>query len=501
MKSPASVPAVELRGVTKRYGNVTVLRGIDFDLMEGEVHGLIGENGAGKSTTMKLLAGVDHDYEGEMRIQGKAVRLASPAQAQDLGIGMVYQELSIFPHLSVAENLFGRNPPCRMGLVDWKRMARQAQRYLNQLGLDFDVTCKMSELPVGNQQVVEIARVVFSGANVIILDEPTSALSAPEIARLFEFVRSLKRQGKSVVFISHFLEDILAVSDRVTILKDGTKVSTLPTPATNKQHLVELMLGARARAPQPGHENKDPRRDGPTQNAAALRIDDLSLRGEFERVSFVLHRGEVLGLFGFMGAGQVALGHCLFGVTRADSGTVTLDGKRLRLSDTTAAVASGVAFVPGNRRDSLMLQQPMYANITLAHLKRIVGWRLKRQAEVAAANRSIESLAIRPPDATMLVGALSGGNQQKVLLAKWLLEQPRLLILIEPTRGIDIAAKEEVMKVIARVRDQGVPVLLISSEPEVIERMAGRALVMRKGRVAAELHGADLTSQNLMQHA
>src|SRR5271165_1939265 len=208
-------PVLELRGVSKRYGPVSVLRGIDFDLMEGEVHGLIGENGAGKSTTVKLLAGVEGDYDGEMRVKGKVVRFRSPADAQDLGIGMVYQELSIFPHLTVAENLFGRRLPCRMGLIAWKRMAQEAQQHLNDLGLTIDVSTKMGDLPVGSQQVVEIARVVFSGGKVIILDEPTSALSAPEIARLFEFIRTLKAQGKSIIFISHFLEDVLSVSDRV----------------------------------------------------------------------------------------------------------------------------------------------------------------------------------------------------------------------------------------------------------------------------------------------
>lgn len=491
---------LELRGITKRYGSVTVLRRIDFDLTQGEVHGLIGENGAGKSTTMKLLAGVDHDYEGEMRIRGKAVRLRSPAEALNLGIGMVYQELSVFPHLTVAENLFGRNAPTHLGLVDWKQMARRAQKYLNELGLEIDVTCKTSELPVGGQQVVEIARVVFSGASVIILDEPTSALSAPEMARLFAFIGTLKAQGKSIIFISHFLEDVIAISDRVTILKDGAKVDTLPVSATSKQHLVELMLGERAKAIRPGHE-ADGEHIGVSRQEVALQVDELSLNREFEGVSFVLHRGEVLGIFGFMGAGQIPLGHCLFGAFHADSGMIRLDGKHLHLSDTTVSVANGIAFVPENRHDSLMLGQPIYANITLAHLKKVVGWLLRRGPELAAAKRSIGSLAVRPPDPQMLVGALSGGNQQKVVLAKWLLEQPRLLILIEPTRGIDISAKDEVLSVIQQLRDQGVPVLLISSEPEVIERMARRALVMRKGRVAVELEGFSLTRQNLMQHA
>ena len=498
MNSLASLPVLELRGVTKRYGNVAVLRNVDFDLMEGEVHGLIGENGAGKSTTVKLLAGVEEDYDGEMRVSGKVIRFRSPADAQDLGIGMVYQELSIFPHLMVAENLFGRKLPCRMGLIAWKRMALEAQQHLNDLGLDIDVTAKMGDLPVGSQQVVEIARVVFSGANVIILDEPTSALSAPEIQRLFEFIARLKAQGKSIIFISHFLEDVLAVSDRVTILRDGAKVATLPASATNKPQLVQLMLGERATVLRSGRENKSGALE---QQEIALKIDGLTLRGEFANVSFALHRGGILGLFGFLGAGQVSLGRCLFGDSRAESGTVVLYGQRLQLSNTTAAVRQGIAYVPEDRHDSLMFQQAMFANITLAHLKKIVGWRLNRTRELAIAGRSIENLSIRPPRPMMPVGALSGGNQQKVVLAKWLVETPRLLILNEPTRGIDIAAKDEVMNIIARLRDQGVPVLLISSEPELIEQLASRAIVMKKGIVAAEFGGADVTKQNLMHHA
>lgn len=498
MKPFSSVPVLELHGVTKRYGPITVLRGIDFDLEAGEVHALIGENGAGKSTTVKLLAGVEEDYDGEMRVNGKVTRFRSPAESQDLGIGMVYQELCIFPHLTVAENLFGRKLPCRMGLIAWKRMAWEAQQHLNDLGLEIDVTTKMGDLPVGSQQVVEIARVVFSGAKVIILDEPTSALSAPEIQRLFEFVGRLKAQGKSIIFISHFLEDVLAVSDRVTILRDGAKVATLPASATSKQHLVELMLGERPLAVRSGHKNQS---DAPEQQEVALKIDGLTLDGEFANVSFALHRGEILGLFGFLGAGQVSLGRCLFGDSHTDSGTVALYGQRLELSNTTAAVQQGIAYVPEDRHDSLMFQQAMFANITLAHLKKIVGWRLNRGREVAVAKRSIENLDIRPPNPMMPVRALSGGNQQKVVLAKWLVETPRLLILNEPTRGIDIAAKDEVVSVIARLRDQGVPVLLISFEPELIEQIAGRALVMKKGAVAAELNGADVTKQNLMHYA
>lgn len=328
---------------------------------------------------------------------------------------------------------------------------------------------------------------------------PPSALSAPEIQRLFELIHDLKAQGKSIIFISHFLDDVLAISDRVTTLRDGRKMSTLPAPSANKQQLVEQMLGEGANALRGIHASEE--RSTHTPQGVVLAVDDFTLQDEFEHVSFVLHRGEVFGLFGFMGAGQVQVGRCLFGARRADSGTAKLEGTRLNLSNTTAATAGGIAYVPENRHESLMLRQEVYTNITLVHLKKIVGWLLQRKVEIATATRSIASLAIRPPDPLMLVGKLSGGNQQKVVLAKWLVAQPRLLILTEPTRGIDVAAQKEVMQVICQLRDQGVPILLISSEPEIVVRMADRAAVMRKGKMTAELRGAHLTQTNLMRHA
>jgi ribose transport system ATP-binding protein len=500
MKSPANHRVLELHGVTKRYGDVTVLDNLDLDLRPGEVHGLIGEKGAGKSITMKLLSGVFHDYEGEMRVRDRVVRFRSPAESQNMGIGMVFQELTVFRHLTVAENLFGRKPPCWGVIVDWKRMNREAQQYLNELGLKIDVSRIMGDLPVGNQQVVEIARIIFSGASIMILDEPTSALSLPETQRLFRFIKLLKTRGKSIIFISHFLEDVLEVADRITVLRNGRKVGTLKTSEANKQQLVELMIGSDATVLERMYEAEDLVTNSHMTGDVMLSVADLSLHGEFEHVSFVLHRGEVLGLFGFMGAGQFPLGRCLFGATRTDSGTITLQGKRLSLCDTAAAKAAGIAYVPENRHDSLMLRQEVYKNITLAYLKKITSWLLNREVEVATANRLIVKLGIRPSEPMLPVGALSGGNQQKVVLAKWLVEQPHVLILSEPTRGIDLGAKAEVVMLINHLRDKGVSILLISSEAEII-RIADRALAMKKGRVTAELQGSELTKQNLIHYA
>jgi ribose transport system ATP-binding protein len=501
MTLSVTTPILELRGVSKRYGGVIALEDVDFDLHAGEVHGLVGENGAGKSTMMKLLAGVYDDYDGEMWLNNESVRFSAPAEAQARGIGMVYQELSTFQHLTVAENLFGRKLPARRGLVDWSRLNREGQAHLHQLGLNIDVTLMMGHLPVGTQQLVEIARVIFSGARIIILDEPTSALSPPETRRLFEFIANLKAQGKSIIFISHFLEDVLEISDRVTVLKDAHHVAVLERAEATKQRLVELMIGAEAKILQQMYQQESHIVERHTIGEVVLAVAGLTRRGDFSDVSFSLRQGEILGLFGFMGAGQIQLARCLFGAEPADAGTISLAGRPIKLKNTTQAKAAGIAYVPENRRNSLMLQQEIYKNITLAHLKRLLRLLLNQKAEVAIARTQMDSLNVRPPRPLLPVGALSGGNQQKVVLAKWLTRQPRLLILNEPTRGIDVGAKDEVMTIVKGLRDKGVATLLISTEPETILSIADRALVMSRGRITAEFGGTDLTKENLMQHA
>lgn len=496
-------PLLELEAVAKRFGGVVALDNVDFALQAGEVHGLIGENGAGKSTLMKLLAGVYSDYGGEMRLDGEVVCFGSPAEAQARGIGMVYQELSTFKHLTVAENIFSRNPPLRRGLVSWRRMNQEGQAYLNELGLDIDVTHNMGQLPIGNQQIVEIARVIFSGARIVIMDEPTSALSLPETQRLFEFIATLKSQGKTVIFISHFLEDVLQVTDRITVLKNGRNVATVQSNKSNKHELVSLMIGTEAKILQKIYEEESGlvNRQREAVGEVVLTLKGVSKRGIFENVSLTVHRGEIVGLFGFMGAGQIFLARCLFGAERFDEGAMMVNGRSLTLKNTTQAKAAGIAYVPENRHDSLMLSQEIYKNITLAYLGSLVrGW-LNQKTEVAIAATQIAQLGIRPSQPLLPVGALSGGNQQKVVLAKWLTQRPSLLILNEPTRGIDVAAKDEVITIIRRLRDEGVAILLISTEPETILSNADRVLVMSKGHIAAAISAGELTKENLMKHA
>ncbi|MEZ4865608.1 MAG: sugar ABC transporter ATP-binding protein [Caldilineaceae bacterium] len=498
-----SHPILEFHNISKRYGGAIALSEVDFDLLAGEVHGLVGENGAGKSTMMKLLAGVFHDYSGELLLDGQAVRFTSPADAQAQGIGMVYQELSTFQHLTVAENLFSRKVPTRGGMVRWRQMNREAQSLLHELGLDIDVSTRMGELSVGSQQLVEIARVIFSGARIIILDEPTSALSQPETHRLFDFIARLKAQGKTVIFISHFLEDVLAVTDRITVLKNSRKVTTLSTAAASKHQLVELMIGSEAKILQQMYEEEAQAvaRQERAVGDVMLAVAELTQPGAFDAVNFSLHKGEILGVFGFMGAGQIQLARCLFGAEQPQRGTLILAGQALKLTNTSVARDAGIAYVPENRRNSLMLQQEIFKNITLAHLAKLAPGLLHQRREVKIATEQIAAVGVRPPRPLLNAGALSGGNQQKVVLAKWLTQQPKVLILNEPTRGMDVGAKDEVLTIVQRLRDQGVAILLITTEPETIVRIADRGLVMRKGQVTAELAGEELTKENLMRNA
>ena len=495
---------LEIRNISKRYGGAIALSDVSFDVRQGEVHGLVGENGAGKSTLMKLLAGVFNDYDGELFLRSQPVRFASPADAQRNGIGMVYQELSTFQHLTVAENLFGRNHLSVAGVIDWRRMQREAQSHLHELGLDIDANLHMGELSVGSQQLVEIARVIFSGADIIILDEPTSALSAPETQRLFEFIANLKKQGKTLIFISHFLEDVLKVSERVTMLKNSHRVATLEAKDTTKHKSIELMIGSDAKVLQQTYTNErsGAQRKSRADGEAVLTAQRLSKRGAFDNISFNVHAGEIVGLFGFMGAGQIQLARCLFGADRPDSGAVGLNGKFVRLTNTTTARDAGIAYVPENRRNALMLQQEIFKNITLAHLGQLVSGLLNQRTELAVANEHSAKVGVRPANRPLMpAGALSGGNQQKVVLAKWLTRQPKALILNEPTRGMDVGAKDEVMTIVQDLRDKGVATLLITTEPETIVAYADRALVMNKGRITAELDGATLTKDELMKNA
>ena len=500
MTEGSDTPLLEMIGISKSFGGVQALRDVDFSLYPGEIHGLVGENGAGKSTTMKIIAGVHHGYEGVMKLDGREVHFRSARDALDAGVGMVHQELSIVPDLTVAENVFlGVQPVTAFGTVDWGRMVRESREHLSRLGIDVDPRTPIGDLPIGLQQLIEIARVLSSGARIIILDEPTSALSPPEVERLFGMLRKLKADGKSIVFISHFLDDILSISDKVTIFRNGRKVLTEKVSGIDKRRVIENMIGTGHRELEESYTGEiklDTRFDAPVVMAA----DRLSFERAFRDVSIKVRSGEVLGIYGFMGCGQLELARALFGKIRAD-GTITIDGKPIKLTRTSIARQEGIAFVPESRRAMLFHHEPLYKNMSISILERISKWLLKPSAERKIAEGHIQNLRIRTPGPNQLLGNLSGGNQQKVALAKWLTHAPKVLILSEPTRGMDVGAKEDVVRIVRGLRDKGIAVVVVSTEPETVLSLADRILVMKRGEIVREFAGDTVSKDRLLEAA
>ena len=490
---------LELKNVSKSFGGVAALRDVDFTLAKGEIHGLIGENGAGKSTMMKIIAGVHHDFEGQMLLDGREVRFRSPRGSLAAGIGMVHQELSIVPDLTVAENVFlGTQPVTPAGAIAWARMDRDARTQIASLGLDIDPHTRMGSHPVGIQQLIELSRVLFSGARIIILDEPTSALSPPEVERLFKALRQLRNEGRSLIFISHFLEDVLAISDRITIFRNGRKVATATAAGTSKDALIAQMIG---RGAGDLSEGESAELTGSAAKPVVLAAHGVSQGGVLKDLSFEARAGEILGVYGFMGCGQIELARCLFGKLPLDAGTVLLQGRPLPLSSTASARKAGIAYVPENRRLMLFRTEPIYKNVSIAILDRIHRLWLRSPVERDIAKTQIADLQIRPPNAEMQVGQLSGGNQQKVGLAKWLTYKPKVLILSEPTRGMDVGAKQDVIRIVKGLRDQGVAVIVLSTEPETILTLADRVVVMKRGRVVKAFETGHVDKGDLLAAA
>jgi ribose transport system ATP-binding protein len=494
-----AAPTLELVGISKSFGGVHALRNVDFTLKAGQIHGLVGENGAGKSTMMKIVAGVYPDFEGIIRLDGKEVRFRSSRDALNAGIGMVHQELSIVPDLSVAENVFLGSQPTRAGVIHWQRMMREARRHLSGLGIDVDPRARIGSLSIGLQQLIEIARVLFSGARIIILDEPTSALSPPEVERLFQLLRRLKETGKSFIFISHFLDDILRVSDEVTIFRNGRKIATSSTAGIDKLWVIDRMIGF-------GHEELgetytgefalSSKRDAPVM----LKAAGLSWRQVLRNVSLDVRAGEILGIYGFMGCGVVELTRALFGKIKP-RGVLTLEGNPVKLTTTATARRAGIAFVPESRRSMLFHHEPIYKNVTISILERISSIWLKPRIERDITERQVKSLRIRTTGVNALLRHLSGGNQQKVALAKWLTHAPKVLVLSEPTRGMDVGAKEDVVKIVRSLRDQGMAVVVVSTEPETILSLADRILVMKKGEIVREFADEMVSKDRLLEVA
>jgi rhamnose transport system ATP-binding protein len=487
-------PAIELRGVRKSFGGVQAVRGVDLALMPGEIHAVVGENGAGKSTLVRILGGVYRPDEGSVVVEGERVDLHSPADARARGVAVIYQEPALFPDLDVAENIFmGRQPRGRLG-IDWREMYREVGELMGSLGVALDPRTPIQGLSVADQQLVEIAKALSLDARVVVMDEPTAALSSRETEQLFRIVKGLRERGVAVLFISHRIEEVFELGDTVTVLRDGEHVITEPAAQLDAAVLIRHMVGRELGELFP-KEHAD-------IGAPLLEVRGLARQGVFEDVSFTLRRGEILGLAGLVGAGRTEIARALFGIDKLDSGEILLEGRPVAIRSPSDAVSAGLAFVPEDRQhQGLVLEMAIERNATLPILRRLTRLGLiQRRRERAVAREYTGRLQVKAAGLDLPATSLSGGNQQKVVLAKWLATDPSLLILDEPTRGIDIGTKAEVHRIVSGLAARGLGILLISSElPEVLA-MADRVLVMHEGRITGEF-GRDEADQEKIMHA
>jgi ribose transport system ATP-binding protein len=482
---------LRLEGVRKTFPGVVALDRVDFDLRRGEVHVLLGENGAGKSTLIKILSGAHRPDEGRVLVDGAEVLISGAQDSERLGIATIHQEFNLVPELSVAENIFLGRPPRRYGFVDRRRMHSDAAELLRRVGLDVPPQTRVAELGIAGRQMVEIAKALSLRARVLIMDEPTAVLTTDEVDRLFAIVRALREDGVGVVFITHHLEEIAALGDRVTVLRDGRSVGRVPA-GTDQGELVRLMVGREIEAQYP--------RERPESGEPLLRVRGLTRHGAFRDVHLDVHAGEVVGLAGLVGAGRTELVRAVFGADRYDAGSVEVAGRPLRGGDVNAAMAAGIGLVPEDRKaQGLVLDAPVDENLGLVTLGRTARYGFVDRAGQRASAASIaERLKVRMAGLDQSAGTLSGGNQQKLVIGKWLLAGSRVLILDEPTRGIDVGAKVEIYRLVNELTASGHAVLMVSSDlPEVLG-MSDRVLVMAQGRLAGELDPAEADQDAVM---
>ncbi|MER5639123.1 sugar ABC transporter ATP-binding protein [Kitasatospora sp. NPDC002227] len=494
-------PVLQVRGIRKEFPGVVALDGVDFRLFPGEVHALMGENGAGKSTLIKVLTGVHPADGGEVVLAGQPVWIAGPLQAQQAGISTVYQEVNLCPNLSVAENIFIGREPRRFGMIDWAAVRRRAAELVRELELDIDVHVPLHSCSIAVQQLVAIVRAVSVNAKVLILDEPTSSLDRDEVGQLFAVMRRLRDQGVAILFVSHFLDQIYEICDRMTVLRGGRLEGEYRTEELNQVELVSQMIGAELAGLDELGGGARRERTAPARGTAFLQADGLTRRGAVEPYDLVIERGEVIGLAGLLGSGRTEAARLLFGADQSDGGTLRIEGVETTLRGPRDAIARGIAFCSENRKtEGLVGELTVRENIVLA-LQAARGWTrpLSRTVQDDYALRWIRALDIRPGNPEALVRNLSGGNQQKVLLARWLITDPKLLILDEPTRGIDIGAKAEIQRLVAGLAEDGMAVLFISAELEEVLRLSHRVGVLRDHRLVAQLENdGGLTQERVM---
>jgi ribose transport system ATP-binding protein len=484
-----------MRGIRKSFDGTQALRGVDFSARRGEVHAIVGENGAGKSTLMKILAGALQRDAGEILLDGRPAVLRSPFSAHRLGIRAVYQEFSLVRHLTVTENiLLGQMPTGKAKwLVDWTAAHKLAEAKLAEIGFTgLDVRALVSSLSVSHQQMVEIAKAAVTRPSIWILDEPSAVLSQEELRRLFGLIERLKNESALILYISHRLEEVFQVADRITVLKDGELIGTARTAETDENQLIKMMVG------RPLGEFYPHRANRPSDEV--LVVKGLGRQGSFSDISFSLKRGEIVGLFGLVGSGRTQVARCIFGADRLTSGEVRLGGAAIHTRSPRDAVRAGIALVTEDRkRDGLVLSCSIRDNASLAVLRQVSRWIfLNTQQRDRLVENKVQELSVHPTQIGRLVRQLSGGNQQKVVLAKWLLSQAQVLILDEPTRGVDVATKVEIYRIISDLAERGVGILIISSELPEILGMSDRALVMREGRLVGEFKTAQASEESLL---
>ena len=489
-------PLLELRGISKSYGGVQAVADVSFGIEPGTVHALVGENGAGKSTLVKIVTGVIEPDDGELLIDGEPVSVGDAQRAHRLGIVAMYQEPTVFPDLSVAENVFaGRHPRTRVRTVDWRAMEDEAMRILRDLGVDLAAGTPVRGLGVADRQLLEIAKALSTNARLLIMDEPTAALSPNEVENLFETVRKLRERGVAVIYISHRLEEVGVLADTVTVLRDGRHIETRPAGELSHGEIIRLMVGRSLDALFPKEEAEI--------GDVVFKADGLSRRGVFADISFDLRRGEIVGLAGFVGAGRTEVARSIFGVDPLDGGRIEIEGRPFRPRSPRAALRRGLAYLPEDRlHEGLVQPMSISDNTSMAVLPAVTaaGF-LRPRLERSLARRFMQQLSIKATSPAQVVRSLSGGNQQKVVLGKWLAAEPRILILDEPTHGVDVGTKADVHRTISHLAAQGLTILLISSELPEILGMSDRVLVMREGRVVAELSRAEATQENVIQAA
>lgn len=493
------------RNISKRFGGVKALFNITLELHPAKVNAIIGENGAGKSTLMKIFSGVLTDYEGEILLRDQTIRFANAREAEEKGIAIIHQELSLIPYLTVAENIFlGRELVNQFGILDKKRMNEQARELLLQLKLDIAPNVKVAGLRIGQQQLVEIAKALHSGASVIIMDEPTSAISDKEVENLFHIISQLREEGKTIVYISHKLKELFAIADRYVVLRDGEAVGSGDMKGVSQDELILQMTGRKLNLERSGRTV--------AMGDDLLRVSNISLRHPVLKqnnlitdISFSLHKSEILGIYGLMGAGRTELMECIFGIHPVNSsGEIFINGKQVKIKSPAAAIESGIALVPEDRKgQGLILNQTIRSNISITVLQKLLQWgiMISGKKERKLTEDYSRQLGIKTSSTNNAAKSLSGGNQQKIVLAKWLATHPKILLLDEPTRGIDINAKTELYTVMKSLAAEGMGIIMVSSELPEIMAVSDRVLVMCEGKLTASLSADRSTETEILKHA